>query len=111
MSARPLAVLLLTGVCLVALPGRSQAAGFLGVQIRMDEEGKGLLVVEVVGDSPADKGGLKANDIITHLDGGDVGDVKSFVATIKAKNPGDLVTLTVLRGDKKEEVKVTLGET
>jgi S1-C subfamily serine protease len=110
MLVRLLGSLLLSGACLLLLPGRSLAVGFLGVMINMDEEGRGVHVVEIVEDSPASKGGLMVGDLITHLDGGEIGDLKAFVDSVKGKTPGALITLTVMRGDKKEEVRVTVGE-
>lgn len=73
-------------------------------------EGEGLLITEVVAGGPADKAGLKKNDILTKIDGKAVKGEESlakFMATAKA---GQEATLTVLRKSKEQTVKVTIGE-
>jgi S1-C subfamily serine protease len=109
MSRRLLASLLPV-VCLLVLPATSWGAGFIGVQIKKDMDGKGLQVVEVLDGSPAAKAGVKAEDVITHLDGAAVGDLMSFVSAIRDKKAGDVVKLTVERGGKAEEIKVTVED-
>jgi S1-C subfamily serine protease len=103
---------LVVGLCLVGLlllPALA-TAGTIGVQIKKDDGGKGLLVVAVVGDSPAEKAGVKMDDIITHADGEAVGDLMSFVEKVRGIKAGETLKLKVLRGDKEMEIKVTVGE-
>jgi S1-C subfamily serine protease len=59
--------------------------------------------------SPAAKAGLQAGDIITAVNGTQVGSVNQFVATIASYAPGDTVTLTVNRGGQTKTLKLTLG--
>jgi putative serine protease PepD len=59
--------------------------------------------------SPAAKAGLQAGDIITAVNGTNVGSVNQFVATIANYAPGDTVTLTVNRGGQTKTIKLTLG--
>jgi len=71
------------------------------------------IVVSVTKDSPADKAGLKANDVIESYNGTKLDQGKSSLAELVAANkPGDVVTLTVQTPPAKDthEVKVTLGE-
>jgi S1-C subfamily serine protease len=84
--------------------------GWLGVQIRM-EETKGQIVVEMVlPESPAEKAGLKEQDVILKLDKEEVTGLQSFVAKIGAKKPGDEITLRIKRDCEEKDVKVKLGE-
>jgi S1-C subfamily serine protease len=83
--------------------------GFLGVQLKADDNGK-IQITGLVEDGPAGKAGLKADDVIVKLDGKDVGEVAEFVKAIKAHKAGDKITLQVLRDGKEMEIKITLGE-
>jgi S1-C subfamily serine protease len=100
----------LTTLLVAAAARAEEKTGFIGVQIKADPAAKGLLVTGVTGESPAEKGGLKADDVITKIDGKEVGEVPTFVKAIKDHKPGDKITLTVLRDGKEKDVKITVGE-
>lgn len=84
--------------------------GGLGVMLGHEEGEKGFKITSVNGGSAAEKAGIKADDIVLKLDGKEVGEVGDFVMAIRAHKPGDKITLTIKRGDKEMEIKVTLGE-
>ncbi len=63
----------------------------------------------VVSGSPADKAGLKANDIITKIGSHTINSTNTLTSLIDDYKPGDKVTLTVIRGGKTMTVNVTLG--
>jgi 2-alkenal reductase len=83
----------------------------------------GIYVMSVTAGGPASQAGLvggsqptniqvfyKGGDIITAVDGIPVkvyGDLISYI--FKNKSPGDVITLTILRNDKQQEVELTLG--
>jgi len=73
------------------------------------EDNKGVLITEVVPDSPADKAGLKRRDIIVALDGKTVEDWQSFRNHVALLEPGTKVTLSVFRDGKEKEIKVEIG--
>jgi serine protease Do len=59
--------------------------------------------------SPADKAGLKDGDVIVAVDGEQL-DLKHDLSTLVLPHePGDVITLRVLRGNSTQEIKVTLG--
>ena len=60
--------------------------------------------------SPAEVAGLQAGDIITAIDGEQMGAEKELSMLILPHAPGDTITLRVLRDDSVREVEVTLGE-
>jgi S1-C subfamily serine protease len=58
----------------------------------------GLSVGSVTTGSPAEQAGLKAQDVITQVNGKAVTNPNDFVNQVKAAKPGDKFTLTVVRG-------------
>ncbi|HET8574553.1 MAG TPA: trypsin-like peptidase domain-containing protein [Candidatus Paceibacterota bacterium] len=62
----------------------------------------------VIPGSPADKAGLKENDIILSVDGEDVTQSNPLGVLIREQAVGTTVTLDVLHAGKHETVKVTL---
>ncbi len=60
--------------------------------------------------SPAEAAGLQAGDIITAVNGEQIGADTELSMLILPHAPGDTVTLRVLRDDSVQEVEVTLGE-
>lgn len=93
--------------------------GWLGVYIQpLDEElGKelgvkqGVGVHEVIPDSPAEKAGLKAGDVVIEVDGKEVKEVTSLQRTIAGYKPGQTVKMKVVSyADKKTRaVTVKIG--
>ena len=59
--------------------------------------------------SPADKAGLKDNDIITAVNGDSVDAAHPLVERLASHNVGDTVTLTVQRGTESLQLQVTLA--
>jgi serine protease Do len=66
--------------------------------------------VAVVAKSPADKAGLKENDIITQVNDKKLSEDHDLTDVLQTYKVGDTVELTVLRHDKTEKVKLTLEE-
>ena len=95
---------------LAARPAPAADPGFIGLQLGADENGKGLLVMGVLPDSPGEKAGLKKGDVITDMDGSAVTDIRAFAGTVGAKKPGDEVTFKVTRDGKEQTFKVKVGK-
>ena len=97
-----------------------EKAGFLGVQIQdlseqlsyyfKVKDGNGVLVSEVVKDSPANKAGLKAGDIITKVDDYDIENAGDLTKTIRGYEPDSKVSVSVIRNGKKKKLDAVLGE-
>jgi serine protease Do len=100
--------------------GGSPDHGFLGFSIQSidpdiaralnldPEKPQGLLVSDVVPQSPAFKAGLKAGDVVTQADGHPVlvnHDISKFIVTAKI---GDVLHLVVTRDDKPLKIDLTL---
>lgn len=73
---------------------------------------QGVLVVEVLDDTPAAAAGLEVCDVITEVDGKTIEDAESLVEAVAEHKPGDEMTLTVLKygEDETTEIEVTLDE-
>ncbi len=71
--------------------------------------GIGARIESVTPGSAGDKAGLKKDDIITAVDGHAVATNDGLVASIRAYQPGEKITLTVQRGGKSQQIEVTLG--
>lgn len=89
---------------------KKETKGWLGVKLRAEEGNPEIVIDEVLPDSPAQKGGLKADDVVLKLDKEDLKDVRDFVMKIGAKKPGDEVTIRVKRDGMEKDVKVKLGD-
>ncbi len=63
----------------------------------------------IVVNGPADKAGLKEKDIITKINGIEVGKSGSVSTLVGEYAPGDTIQLTVIRDGKERAVNVTLG--
>jgi S1-C subfamily serine protease len=68
----------------------------------------GVLVEEVIKDSPAEKAGLKAGDIITQIEDRKVEDFADLVRIMNYYNPEEKVKLHYTRKGGKKSVEVTL---
>ncbi len=70
----------------------------------------GALVIEVQEGTPAAEAGLQAGDVITAVENELVDAERELGDRLYAYEPGDTVTLTVLRGEETFDVEVTLVE-
>ncbi|HYK01973.1 MAG TPA: trypsin-like peptidase domain-containing protein [Thermoanaerobaculia bacterium] len=68
------------------------------------------IVVRVRRNSPAERAGLRERDFITAVNGDVVRDGNDLLRLLRAHRPGDTVTLTVIRGNERLQVRVQLGE-
>lgn len=97
--------------------------GWLGVRIRdlseqeMDEiskrhglrEGFGVLIVEVMKDTPAEASGLRSNDLVVAFGERPVVDTRTLQRLIARAGVGEMVRLVVLRGEGRQRVSVRLA--
>jgi len=71
---------------------------------------KGLFVSLVFLNSPADKTGLKAGDIILEVDDVQNLTTQSFLNYLQKKNPGQIISLKIIRGNNEKNLKIVLGD-
>jgi serine protease Do len=94
--------------------------GWLGVQIQdIDEDlakslhmngTEGALVVEVVGDSPASKGGLQAGDVVTRFNDRAIDKSRTLSRAVAGTTPNSDAKVTVWRDGKSHNLTVEIGE-
>ncbi len=73
-------------------------------------EQTGALVGDVVSDSPAEKAGLKAGDLILTLNGDKIKNSSELRNEVASTAPGTKVDFGILRNGKNMSITVTLGE-
>ena len=71
---------------------------------------KGALVSQILENSPAEKSGLKEEDIIIKVNNDEIENSSDLRNTVSENYPNKEITLTVLRDNKKKKIKVLLGE-
>jgi S1-C subfamily serine protease len=70
----------------------------------------GALVTSVANDSPADKAGLRAGDVITKIDDEDIGTSEELVSAIGSHQIGDQVEIVYYRGNVQKVAIAALEE-
>ncbi len=76
-----------------------------GALVRGTESGPGVMK-----DSPAEKSGIKAEDVILEINGEKLTDDNTLGSVIQKYNVGETVSLKVRRGEEDINISATLGE-
>ncbi|MGC8739376.1 MAG: Do family serine endopeptidase [Candidatus Hydrogenedens sp.] len=94
--------------------------GFLGIGIQnLDpklgewlgvKDTQGAVVTEVQKDSPAEKAGIKKDDVIIEFNGFPVTDAPSLRNRVASTKPGSRVSLVLIRNGEKMEIQVDVGK-
>ncbi|MBI5019666.1 trypsin-like peptidase domain-containing protein [Candidatus Gottesmanbacteria bacterium] len=90
---------------------------FMGVEYRMvtrqiavlNEIPEGAYIMDVVGNSPAERAGIEPEDIITKIAGEKVTESNDLARIVGKKKVGDRIAITVWRNEKEVELTLTLG--
>ena len=93
----------------VATSGRPRDAYLGSIPDMGAPETPGVRLTGVRADSPGDKAGLKAGDIIVEFDGKAVKDLYEYTDALQARKPGDTVSIVVLREGARVRLTATLG--
>ncbi|MFZ2087020.1 MAG: Do family serine endopeptidase, partial [Desulfobaccales bacterium] len=94
--------------------------GMLGVQVQVVTpeiaksyglaEAKGALVADVHADTPAEKAGIKREDIIIEFNGTPINEMNELPRLVAAMTPGAKATVKVLRDGKEKTFTLTVTE-
>ncbi len=88
------------GIIFTDVDGRTQVYGV----------SEGAAISSVDEDSPAAKGGLKANDVIVSFNGQKVKNKEDLMEAVDACKPNQKVKVSIYRSGEKLELEITLGE-
>lgn len=90
------------------IPGTGAALG-----IRMDEKsaknGKGVRIVGIASESPAEAAGLQENDVLINIAGEPVAEFRRVHDIVNKRQPGEIIEVHYLRKDKEETCRVRLA--
>ena len=94
--------------------------GYIGISFQpVDEslaralnlpEARGIIVTEVVNDSPAMDAGIQSEDVILKFNGNFIQSTSEFRRRVAEMMPGTEIILTVNRDGDEMDIRVTLGE-
>jgi len=92
--------------------GEQVQIGYLGVTPSLTTTGgrDGALIQEVAPDSPAAKAGIQPGDLVVSVDGKAIENYSEMIAAIRAHQPGDKVTLGIVRGGSETTITATLTQ-
>lgn len=94
-------------------------AGWLGIELQDLNKtlalslglkaSEGVLISNVIAESPAEQAGLKAGDLVTQLGGHKIRARRDLVGHLETYSPKQALPLTVRRGDNEQSLKVNVG--
>ena len=91
--------------------GETRIEGYLGVGLEDRRDGgRGAVITEVGGGSPADRSGMEPGDIVVDVDGTPIDGQGALIAAIRDRSPGDIIEIEVLRGGSRLTLTATLTE-
>lgn len=73
-------------------------------------DARGVVITQVVKDSPAEKAGLKKDDVIVRFEGDSVTSVRKLNRLVSEVAPDQTARLVINRGGSEQEVAVTVGK-
>jgi membrane-associated protease RseP (regulator of RpoE activity) len=114
------ACLALVAAAPLALADDAAKSGYLGVMLQditpsmakalQLGDRSGVMIIEVVADSPAARVGLEGGDIILEFKGRPTGDYQGLTGEVRACRPGETVEMVILHNGKEQTLQVELGE-
>ena len=114
-----LSIALLASVA-VAQAGDDNEKGYLGVMLQdvtpsmakalqMGDK-SGVMINEVIDDSPAEKAGLEDGDVILEFNGKTISDNGDLTKAVRGTSPGEEVKVVVLRNGKNKTIEIEVGK-
>jgi serine protease Do len=68
----------------------------------------GILVMQIIPESPAERAGLQSGDVIVAISEKEVDSMENLQGLIRTRKAGDVVSVAVVRGSEEGRVRVTL---
>ena len=91
----------------MVLDGRGAQLGVMVSDVDPKAASGGVRIDEVNEDSPADKAGIKAGDIVVDYDGERVRSARQFTRLVQETPEGRSVAIGIMRDGKKQTVNAT----
>jgi len=82
---------------------------YLGTIPDMTDNPGGVRLVGVRAGSPAEKAGLRGDDVITRIGSMEVTDLQAMTDALRSHKPGDTVDIMIRRGSQTTTLRATLG--
>jgi S1-C subfamily serine protease len=82
----------------------------LSAHQRAEDRERGLLVMSIVPDGPADAAGVLVGDVIVEFGGARVAEIDDLLTLLRATPVGQAVALSIVRGRNVEGLTVTVAE-
>jgi serine protease Do len=116
-----LAGLLLVGLSWAQKSTQVKKQGWVGIYLQeltpelkesmdLKESTEGVLVNEVVEDSPAEKAGIVKGDVIISFDGKKTDSIERLTSLVRKTTPGTEVEIKAIRDGEEKDFEVTIGE-
>ena len=99
-------IVALVAVLVLAIPALAQESGWIGVSIA-EQPDRGVLVRSVEANSPAERAGLKANDVIVQFNKQEVVGVQQLTRLVNETPVGRSVDVVIQRDHRDQTLKVT----
>jgi len=80
----------------------------LGIMPDHSYEGKGVKIMALVENRPAEKAGLKASDIIIGIEDTEISEIHSYMRVLEELRKGQNISVLILRGEEKMVITVEL---
>ena len=80
----------------------------IGIRAQDTEDGKGVKVLDVDDDSPADKAGIKEGDIITQFDGKNITSANELAESARANGAKSPVKIKITRSGKPMDIEIKI---
>ncbi len=84
--------------------------GYMGVMPAEEADGPGVVLQEVVKNSPAEKSGLKSGDVVLKIGDTEIHQVSDLMKSLRDRRPGEKVRIAVRRDNEEVVVEVVLGK-
>jgi len=89
--------------------GPEHKKGFVGIALSVENNGLEVVVQTVLENSPAEKAGLRAGDVILTIGDQNVGDLQTAVDSVRRKTPGSELKIRVRREGKEKVIAVKVA--
>lgn len=96
------------GIRMVSVSAETKALLQEELDLQVEQE-KGVLVVDVLSDSPAAAAQLKSGDVIVQIGKTQIDNTEQLQQLLQSVTPGDRLSLTIMRKNQKRQAQLEVG--